>query len=201
MPVPTATRSKVFCVPGRDESFAEAFGGLMWTQPVDIGHVDLTGPFARLRFSEQVDTVHGLIRQQYWSREALLLGRSFGAWILLHALMQLEESFPGTVVLLSAVLGYGQHRGLHFIAPRAATFWEYAASHARAPARHLALLHAADDTQCPVDYAKELRRLWPLELVLFEHGGHDIGKRTLQDDVSAAIGTIWSGQVPDDGTP
>jgi len=189
-PTPAAVR-KVFCAPGRGETYQNSLHGLLAPGAAEVSAVDFTPEFARLTFTQQMELFHQIICEQYWSRDALLLGRSFGAWILLNALMRLETQFPGTAILIASVLGSGGKGGLHFIAPRGWRFWEEAEARTRPPARRLALVHAMDDDQCPYALAVRLRQLWGAEFVALPGGGHGLGARTMRPEVSEAIERLW----------
>lgn len=190
-----ARRPKVFCAPGREERFAESLGRLPWKQSVEVGYIEIAGTFSEMGFSKRVDVIGHHVREVFWHESDLLLGRSFGAWILLNALMALDRRYPGTIILMSSVLGYGSYGGLHFIAPRASRFWEAAERVAHPPAEKLALLHAVDDEQCPYSQAQRLCEYWSIELVTFDEGGHELGKGTRRQQVSEAVRRLWLNEV------
>lgn len=183
---------KVFCAPGRDETYRDTLRGLIPEDGAEISAVDFTREFGRLAFAEQVELFRRIIEESYWSKEALLLGRSFGAWILLNALVACRETFPGTVVLIASVLGSGGADGFHHISPRNQRFWDRVETRPSAPARRLVLLHAVDDEQCPCALAVRLCQLWGAELVRFKSGGHGLGARTQRKMVAKTIERIWS---------
>lgn len=184
---------KVFCAPGRNETYKGTFRGLIRDGAAEISSVDFTHEFGRLAFAEQVGLFRRIIEENYWSAEALLLGRSFGAWILLNALVSLRETYPGTVVSIASVLGSGGADGLHFITPRNQRFWDQTEARPSAPARRLVLLHAVDDVQCPCALAVRLCQLWGAGLVRFKSGGHGLGARTQRSAVTETIERIWLG--------
>lgn len=183
--------TKVFCAPGRGESFKEAFGRLSWCEKADIYSIDFTPEFARLLFTEQMALFRRSFREQFWSQNAVLLGRSFGSWVLLNALMKCETVYPGTVILVSSVLGFGGTANLKFIAPRGWKFWDEAKERAAPPARHLVLIHAEDDDQCPVEHARTLSDMWGIELVTFPDGGHQLIKRSYYQEISEIIHNLF----------
>ena len=186
---------RILCVTGRGESLEEFPGRLSWYRQVEIGCIECTGYFARRTFSEQVAVFRRNLSERYWHADSLLLGRSFGAWIMLNGLMELDGEYPGTVILVAPVLGFGGGaRGLHFIAPRTRRFWSEAESRTRPPARRITVIISEQDEQCPPEYARRLCALWGMELIVFEQGGHGLGKDTLQQEVSETIHTLWSGR-------
>lgn len=82
-------------------------GGLTWKQDVEIGYNDFNDEFSIMRFPGQVDLFVRIIQGNYWFENSLLCGRFFGAWILLNALMKPDATYPGTVIVISTVLGFG----------------------------------------------------------------------------------------------
>ena len=183
---------KVFAVPGRGETVAGTFGGWAWGAGVDVQGVDFGDAFADQAFSAQVDAVEEEIRRGYWNEQALIVGRSFGAWIVLHALMQEEAVFPGTVVLIASAFGYGRQGKTRFMAPGVAQFWKAAATRDAPPARTMAVLHGVRDTQCRFAYAEHLGALWNVEVRAFD-AGHELGRDVLQEEVAEAVREVWRG--------
>jgi len=179
---------RVLCIPGRCERFEESLGLLSWNEGTELGHVELTETFLKQSFSDVVSKVGRVIQDEYEHEDALLVGRSYGAWILLHALLENEGVYPGTVVLLSSVLGYGTYHGLHFIAPRADSFW---GKNNTSPAKRILMIHSTVDEQCPCDCVERLRQKWNIELVTFKEGGHGLGISVLQDEVTRVIYDFW----------
>jgi predicted alpha/beta hydrolase family esterase len=182
---------KVFSIPGRGETFEESLGGLIPGGEIQVGFIDFIGRFARMSFPDQVAHVVRIISKKYWLDDALLLGRSFGAWIILNALMGLDVPFPGTAVLISSVLGVGGTDALGFAAPWSRRFWQKAESRSRLPARRLVLIHGTDDEQCPLAHAKRLVGLWHVELIVFRDGGHGLGRTAFREEIAEAIHRIW----------
>lgn len=158
---------------------------------MEIGYIDFKNQFSKLSFAKQVNLVARIINELYTETTALLVGRSFGGWILLNALMQRNEIYPGTVVLIASVLGYGFQSNLGFIAPRAKGFWLTAESNMKPPARSMALIHSTADRHCPFELASKLCDLWGLEVIAVPNGGHDLGKNASLPEVSEAIRSVW----------
>jgi len=165
----------LFGIPGRGETLAESFGGIPRGPKTVLTGLEWARDLEGLRFSAQVDLVTHEVRTRCWDEAAMVVARSFGAWILVNALLEMPEPHPGTVLCVSSVLGYGSTGGVNFIAPRALRFWREAPRLARPPAREFSLLHASDDTQCPLAYAEKLHALWGGNLIV-RSGGHSLGK-------------------------
>lgn len=168
---------RVLVVPGRDESVNDVW---RWFESFDdVGGIDFEQQMAGLDFRAQVARVARLL-DGCRPDEAILAGRSFGAWLLLHALLGRASPFAGTVLLLAPVLGYGGTGCSGFIAPRARPFWTDVRAGRSIPALRLILVAGRHDSQCPVELARELATWWPIELHECE-SDHTLGAWTSAD--------------------
>ncbi len=183
---------RIFYAPGRDETLADIKDAIPWAGKVDICTIDFLRPFSSLPFPEQSAEFRQLFINNFWSSEDLLIGRSFGAWILLNALMEADCVYPGTVILISSVLGFGGQPGIEFMAPRARSFWSRVDSGEPPPARRIALIHAIDDDQCPFEYAKKLCDIWGVVLFGLEKGGHGLGRSGTKELLAGQMHDYWS---------
>ncbi len=183
---------RILAIPGRDETVHEAFGALRLFEGRILRGLDWGSDLAGRPFATQVRVVSALLASETPDEDSLVLGRSFGAWLVLNALIERDRPYPGTVVLLASVLGYGAAGGLGFKAARARAFWSEVERRGEPPARRLVLVHADDDEQCPCEYAARLSSLWRVPLERLPRGGHALGKSALVDEVSSIIAHHWS---------
>lgn len=96
---------QVYLLPGRGEELGGDLGQLLLSMGYHIEGRGLVPPFSGERFADQ----QALIKEDlsgYWLPEAVLIGRSYGAYLLLHTLIDMAP-FPGRILLLSPVLGVG----------------------------------------------------------------------------------------------
>ena len=171
------TSRRVLVVPGRDESVNDV---RRWFESFDeVNGIDFYQAMARLDFRAQVARVTHLL-DGVSPDEALLAGRSFGAWILLHSLLVRANPFAGTVLLFAPVLGCGGRGCAGFIAPRARPFWTDVRAGRSMPALRLILVVGRHDPQCPIELARELATWWPIELYECE-ADHTLGPWTSAD--------------------
>jgi pimeloyl-ACP methyl ester carboxylesterase len=96
----------VFLVPGRWEGLDGVMGRIISSLGFAVKGRAITPEFLSLWFSEQLNMVEADLRSGFWDVHAALVGHSYGAYILLHALAAMP-SFPGRVLLISPVLGPG----------------------------------------------------------------------------------------------
>jgi hypothetical protein len=70
----------------------------------DVYGREISPPFSDLRFAEQVRIIRQDLASLFWRSRANVIGHSYGAYLLLHALSE-REPFPGRILLISPVLG------------------------------------------------------------------------------------------------
>ena len=172
--------NKIFCIPGREETLPEFFENFRLPNGVEIGGFEIIGQFSKLNFDKQINAVNNQITEHYWHKNNVLIGRSFGSWIILNSLLALDKPFPGPVILISSVLGHGGVHGFQFTAPGDKRFWNEVRKLTRPMAHKIMLIHAVDDEQCPHELATKLAKNDAIKLFSMESGGHSVGK-TLSD--------------------
>jgi len=65
---------------------------------------ETVGAFKKLNFKHQISAVKQDLMGQFWTPEARVIANSFGAYLFLHAQLELEP-FPGRVLLLCPIVG------------------------------------------------------------------------------------------------
>lgn len=89
--------------PGKGKDWLDGIGQEVLKAGYDATGLDLEDDFLNLKFSEQVAQAKQFI-ESGWDRCPLLIGKSYGAYLVLHALADLP-SYPGAVLLFSPVIG------------------------------------------------------------------------------------------------
>jgi hypothetical protein len=93
-----------YYLPGRHESLDRGPGAVLAARGYAVSGRTLCADFARLAFPEQTALVGQDLKARHWSVAGVAVGRSYGAYLLLHALADLPP-FPGQVVLFAPILG------------------------------------------------------------------------------------------------
>jgi hypothetical protein len=101
-----ANGPSAYLIPGRGERLEGALGFVLRQEGRRLRGRELRGDFAGLRFPDQLATIAEDLASGFRSGEAVAVGRSYGAYLLLHALAE-RAPFPGRVLLFSPVLGAG----------------------------------------------------------------------------------------------
>lgn len=115
---------------------------------------------APLRFNAQLAVIRADLIAECWHPHALLIGNSYGAYLLMHTLVDLV-AFPGVVLLFSPVLGGATSRDGRYASrpPRAERLLQLAESGGIAPPRHLEIHIGAEDRDCDPERAARFASL------------------------------------------
>ncbi|MCC6772696.1 MAG: hypothetical protein IT360_16000 [Gemmatimonadaceae bacterium] len=150
----------VYLLPGRDESLDAYPGSLLAACGVEA-RGRTTADLSPLRFNEQLSVIRADLVADFWHRGSLLIGSSYGAYLLLHTLADLL-SFPGSVLLLSPVLGAASSRDGRYASrpPRARRLMQLAEVGGFAAPSELQIHVGAEDRDCDPDRAAHFASQW-----------------------------------------
>jgi pimeloyl-ACP methyl ester carboxylesterase len=168
---------KAYLIPGRDEGLGGQLGSVLCQEGVEVHGRALRGEFPRRRFPEQLAEIRRDLADEFWTAEGVLVGRSYGGYLLLHALAEEETSFPGRVLLLSPVLGPARRPDGHFGSrpPRADRLREMAAEGTFPPPAQLEIHTGAEDQGCDPGLAREIFQEMPgVTLAVVPGMGHEL---------------------------
>ena len=115
----------IYYVPGRGGRLNAGLGLELSARGYDLigreiagpGPRDQSNPFASLSFQQQVEVIQHDLKTHAWAPEALVIGNSFGAYLIAHSILQLG-GFPGKCLFLSPVLGAVKTTGMLFKPPK-----------------------------------------------------------------------------------
>ncbi len=171
----------VYLRPGRGNRLRD-LGDLVCDLGFDGYGRELAPPWARLGFTEPIRLIQHDLAAAFWDAGARLIGHSYGAYLLLHALAD-REPFPGRILLLAPVLGAALDAQRLYLArpPRADKLLRLAQNH-EFPTPHSLELHTgALDDGCDPALATRWRSLIPgARLVLVPDQGHQLAADYVQ---------------------
>lgn len=108
---------EIYYLPGAGGLLDKGLGAELMRRGHTVAGRESTGTFKRLRFSDQVEIIREDLEQHFWHSDATVIANSFGAYLFLHAQLELPP-FPGRVLLLSPVIGSAKKEGTQFFLPR-----------------------------------------------------------------------------------
>lgn len=173
----------IYFIPGRGENIASGLGQIIASLGFIVQGREIIADFARLGFSEQLILIQSDLQSAFWHSEAVLIGRSFGAYLLLHTLTEME-SFSGKVLLFSPVLGAGLSKDRLFgsIPPRAKRLLKLAESGEFPTPRYLEIHTGTEDNGCDPRLAERFAYLiGNTNLFIVRGAGHQLGENYLRN--------------------
>ena len=110
--------SSIYYLPGRSGRVAEGLGAFLQGQCDQLSGREVAGDLKRLVFADQLAAIRQDLLDSHWHDDGRLVANSYGAYLLLHTLIDMEQ-YPGNIVLLSPILGAVQTQKLFFRPPGA----------------------------------------------------------------------------------
>ncbi len=98
----------IYYLPGRGGELRAGLGITLSDRGYRVQGREVTGDLAAYDFQEQINLIRLDLREHYWHPGAEVVAVSYGAYLLLHALIEMN-SYPGRVLLLSPILGGVTH--------------------------------------------------------------------------------------------
>ena len=175
----------IYYVPGRGGRLNVGLGQELSARGYDLigreiagpGPRDQSNPFASLSFLDQVEVIQHDLQSRFWTPEALVIGNSFGAYLIAHAILQLEN-FPGKCLVLSPVLGAVKTTGMLFKPPKSGALKD--AIEARSfPFIVLDILVGSRDEHFLPDVAEKLSQITKGEITVIDDEDHRLNHKTV----------------------
>jgi len=100
-----SNKKLIYYLPGRDETHLQHVGSVLAESNIPFSGRDMQGRFLQISFQQQIDKVMADLNDGFIHENVLLIGRSYGGYVLLHTLCEISW-FPGRVLLFNPVLGW-----------------------------------------------------------------------------------------------
>lgn len=171
-------KSPIAYYPGRGSSIHQGLGLDLTEKGYSLIGLDMHQRFLRQPFQNQIKQLWAQVQQRLWSPRGHIIAKSYGAYVLLHALAD-AEPFPGRILLFSPVLGAafvrkdGIYRGS--IPPRANKLKKMAEQGLFPVPNYLEIHTGALDNGCDPDLAKLLIKSLPNgKIYIKDNCGHSL---------------------------
>ncbi len=174
----TRPSGSLYFLPGRGEKPANRIEQFIATLGYANAAREMSGEFYRLRFSEQLDLIRSDLVAGFWEPNANLVGRSFGAYLLLQALADMD-SFPGRLLLLSPVLGAAVANNGFYVSrpPRADKILQLAEGNGFPAPNQMEIHTGAADNGCDPSLAVRFAaKVGNTQLHVVPEAGHKLGE-------------------------
>ncbi|MFH1008504.1 MAG: hypothetical protein V1800_13540 [Candidatus Latescibacterota bacterium] len=182
---------QMYLIAGRGETFADGLGNLITNMGHSIQGREIISSFATLPFSGQLEVIKSDLREGFWHLDTVLVGRSYGAYLLLHSLAEMCD-FPGRILLFSPVLGAGIIRNKKefygSMPPRSGRLRQLAESNEFPRFRYLEIHTGTEDNGCdPVLAEKFVSLLENTQLHLVSGSGHTLEQNYVRNALTGFL--------------
>ena len=168
----------IYYLPGRGGRLNAGLGIELSARGYDLigreiagtGPRDQSNPFASLSFQQQVEVIQHDLKTHAWTPEALVIGNSFGAYLIAHSILQLGE-FPGNCLFISPVLGAVKTTGMLFKPPKSKALTD-AIMNGSFPPITLDILVGSRDEHFLPEVAAKLDQLTEGNITIIDDQGH-----------------------------
>ena len=177
----------IYYVPGRGGRLNQGLGlelssrgyDLMGREIAGPGPRDQSNPFASLSFQQQVQVIQHDLKAHFWTPEALVIGNSFGAYLIAHSILQLGK-FPGKCLFLSPVLGAVKTTDMLFKPPKSSALKD-AIENRSFPSIILDIIVGSRDEHFVVEVAEKLDQLTDGAITIIDDEGHRLSHEIVKD--------------------
>jgi len=108
----------VYYLPGRGGSLLAGLGLFLSDRFGTLYGREVSGGLKGLSYDQQIEMIRYDLFKDHWRSDSQVVANSYGAYLLLHSLIHAER-YPGTIMLLSPILGAVQTRDTYYRPPQA----------------------------------------------------------------------------------
>lgn len=170
----------IYYMPGRGGRLNRGLGPALAARGYDVFGREITAQpahrddnaFANLSFEQQVQVVTHDLDTLVSEQNPCVIGNSFGAYLIVHALLQ-TKNFAGRCLLLSPVLGPCRLSGLYFRPPKAGQLGK-AIERGAFQNMMIDIVTGSLDAHSPMPLCEQLAKTVQGELEIIEGQGHRI---------------------------
>ena len=185
------TNQKIYLIPGRGDKLNDLIGSSLAKMGFEVYGREILSDFAHLHFPQQLQIIKNDIKSLFWRENSNLIGDSYGAYLLLHALVELT-AFPGRILLLSPVLGEAIDKQNLFLSrpPRAKKLLQLAQSQKFPLPKYLEIHTGAEDKGCDPILAQKISSLITNSKIFIIKGeGHRLNKTYINSVIKKFFNT------------
>lgn len=172
----------VYYLTGMGGRLDTGLGQGLLSRGFSIAGRELVGEFRKLDFQQQVDLVVSDLQRNYWKEDAHVIANSFGAYLFLHAQVQMEP-YIGKVILLSPIVGEfaNEETQMNFIPPRAEKLRQLAEAGCFPIPRHCEIHVGSEDWQSNPANVTAFGALLGIDVAVVPTAGHMLPKEYVGD--------------------
>jgi hypothetical protein len=171
------TGISIYYLPGHGGRLNQGLGQALVSRGYEVVGRETVGDFKKLDFKDQVSAIAKDIKEHFWRADAKIIANSFGGYLLLHALSNLDP-YIGKILLLSPIVGEfsSEEISMGFIPPYADRLSELASSN-KYPAPINCSFHVgSEDWQSNPENVTKFASLLGLPVTVVTNAGHQLPK-------------------------
>jgi len=170
-------KNTVYYLPGRGGRVATGLGEGIIELGYEPSGLETPWSFEGLTFQEQLDMIIQDLRASFWTKNAKIVAVSYGAYLLLNALSE-HEPFPGSILLLSPVLGEVTNGKTmrYYSPPRPSKIIEQANAGEFPHPKHIEIHVGDNDWQSPYERVVNFANALGGNYAIVPDTKHDLGK-------------------------
>jgi hypothetical protein len=175
-------QKSVYFLPGHGGRISNGLGQELSRRGYEVVGRETFGDFKRLDFKEQIEIIAEDLRTNFLNNEAKVIANSYGAYLLLSALVLLKP-FIGKILLLSPIVGEFNNEDIQlgFIPPYAKKLLELA-SDGKYPLPLNCEIHVgSEDWQSNPQNVLVLAKLIQANVTVVPDKGHNLSKKYVSD--------------------
>jgi len=171
------TTKQIYYLTGRGGQLHTGVGQGLIDRGIDVVGREISGKFGALPIQEQIELIKHDIQNEFLSSTSKILAVSYGAYILMHTLAELEP-FAGSILLLSPVLGgiVNSEKMKYFIPPRSEKLTKLVESDLFPKPRQLEIHVGEFDWQSPYERSQQFAGSLSAKCFVVPDRGHELGK-------------------------
>ena len=166
----------IYYLTGRGGQLNKGLGEALLDRGYKLSGREMSGGFDTLTFQNQLDLITKDLKDGFWHKDAKVIAVSYGAYLLLHALTELE-AYVGSVLLLSPILG-GVTNGstMRYFSPPRADKLMRLINEGAFPVPNGIEIHVGDnDWQCPYQQVVQFAEGVGGDCQVVPDTGHQLG--------------------------
>ena len=167
----------IYYLTGRGGQLDKGLGEAILERGYKLSGREMTGTFSKLPFQNQIDLITQDLQGGFWHKDARAIAVSYGAYLLLHALADLEP-YVGNILLLSPVLGGVTNSGsMRYFSPPRSDKLVRTVVEGCFPVPNNIEIHVGDsDWQSPYQRAEQFTQAVSGKCGVVPGAGHKLGK-------------------------
>jgi hypothetical protein len=172
----------VYYLTGMGGRLDTGLGQELLSRGFEISGRELVEEFRKLDFQKQIDLVAADLKDNFWFGDAHVIANSFGAYLFLHAQMQMEP-YIGKVILLSPIVGeFGnEETRMNFIPPRSDKLFEVSQSGSFPIPKQCEIHVGSEDWQSNPANVTTFGSMLGIDVTVVPNAGHMLPKEYVRD--------------------